>query len=132
MAVADAIVATQIRRRLGRRDHVVSRHREVRGRQFDLGNHTTLGAVEFNGGIDGRSDLRSDALTEETLGNTDAKLLGLARCGQRTLIGAEAGHVASVGRSQRREQQFAVFDAAGHRANLVERRCEGHETEAGH
>ena len=103
MAVADAIVATQVRRSLGRRDHVVSWHGEVSRRQFDLRDRTTLGAVEFNGGIDGRSDLRGDTLAEETLRDADAKLLGLSCCGQRTLVGAEASHVTGVGRSQRRE-----------------------------
>ena len=120
MTISDAVIAAEIRGSLGGRHDVIGRHRKVGGGQLDLGDCAALGSVEFDGGVDRGGDLGSDALAEEALRNADAELLGVTGRRERAVGRAEAGHVSRVGRGQGIKEQFAVFDAAGHRADLIE------------
>ena len=85
-----------------------------------------MGSVEIDRSVDRGGDFGSDTLAEETFRDADAEFLGVTGRRERAVGRAKAGHVTRVGRGQRIEEEFAVFDAAGHRTDLVERRSEGH------
>ena len=75
MAVAHAIEARQVRGALGRRHHVVGRHRERQIRQADLLEHRALRAQHLERRADALFDLGIEPRIEELLQQADLQAL---------------------------------------------------------
>ncbi len=133
MPVAHTVEAAQVRARLGRRDDVVHRDRQLRARQahvdqrraeaLELGERTAHGAVHV-GGERRRKELarQPDAQSGERPGRRRP----VARLRQRSVkvlrstLGA--GRVARIEAAHRRQQQRAVLGAAREWTGLIEAR----------
>lgn len=132
LAVADAVVALEVRRSLSRRDEVVRGDRVLRVRQGDLDDFCAELLVLLDGRAHGLFDLRVHALDEVLLRQANLEALDVLDEGLRVvrhLCGARRGVHLIVARNDV-EQVRAVRDVARQRADLVKRGRIGDEAVA--
>ena len=137
VAVAHAIEARQVRRRFGRRDDVVHRHREADVGQRDVDGGCTERAKLGEGGVDRRRDVGVDPGAEILAGQAYAnagKRLRAARHRQRARVvlswAVERRRVARIMAGHRIQQQREIVRGLRERPGLVEARRERDETVA--
>ena len=125
-AVADPVVARQVRRRLRRRDQVVGGQRVVRVGQ----GHVVHAGAERGQPVDRRADRRLHvgfhAIPERPVDHADAQAVDavLDRAEVVRYLCVQAGGVARILAGERPEQHGRVAHAARERADRVERRRE--------
>ena len=133
-AVADAVVAREVRRRLGRRDEVVGADRVARVWQRDLDEPGAELLVPAERVADEPLDAGVDAPLEVLLRDADPQPLGaLLQRGEVVVHRARGGgRVARIVPGDGAKQDRRVLDGARHRAHLVERAREGDDAVARH
>ena len=135
VAIAHAVEAAQVRRRLGRGDDVVDRDRQFGARQADVDEGRAESFALGQRGADRALDVVTQAGREELLRQADAQAGERARAGGALALlqhlrmevlwrPVGAGRIARIETAHRAEQQCAVFRAARERTRLVEARGE--------
>ena len=125
-AVADAVVAGEVARRLGGRDQVVGGDAVRRVREPHRLDRRAELAREVERRLERVQDAGLDPLAGQLLrhAEADARCRSVAVGSAHRLGQAERGRVARVGARHRAEQQRGVGGVARERARLVERRGE--------
>ena len=131
-AVADAIIASEVRRGFGRRDDVIGRQRIFRMRQADLDDLGARVAKPFDALVPQGVDVGGHAVDPIFLGNTDALAFEIARQSSFPIRHrqVERGRILRVEAGHGLEHDRAVADGPRHRPGLVERAGEGHDAPA--
>ena len=133
MPVADAIIARQVRRRLGHADKVVGRDGVLRVRQRHRHQRGARTRQLVDGGTHGGLDLGIHAGLEVFLGHahTHARQPGLARLPIATRGLRDRGAVHGIVTRDHFEQGGGVFDGASEWPRVVQRRGKGDHAVAG-
>ena len=131
-AVADAVIAGEVRRRLCRRDNVVGRQRVMRVRQGDLDDLGPGRAQPVGTAVPQRLDLGRHAVDPVFLRNANLHALDRASNGRLVVGNGEIGRgrVLGVVAGHGPQQDGVVPDRAGNRPGLVQRRRKGDDAPA--
>ena len=125
-AVADAVVAGQVRRRLGRRDEVVGGQAVGAARHGDAVHRGTRGRQGRSGTLDRLPHAPVDAVDVGQLAHhADPQTRDVGTTGERIGRGGDGGRVHRVVTPDRLEQERRVVDRRRERSDLVEARREG-------